>query len=207
MDAKTLIQVGKKLFARYGYRDVSIADIAREVGMSVGSFYNYFESKENFYGAILDAIEDEGIKNANVVVRRLHSPMNKLKAVYRFSTLGLKNNVILRGVMLRDEKFLYPGIAGRSDRLRNHIEGLLREIILEGTSKGVFRTGLYQDPTRMILAIFDTIVVRLEDPTVDVLITDILTLLQRGIRRALRLRRRDERVDRRNRRRTGETHL
>ncbi|MFP4430238.1 MAG: TetR/AcrR family transcriptional regulator [Spirochaetota bacterium] len=207
MDTKTLVQVGKALFARYGYRDVSIADIAREVGMSVGSFYNYFESKEAFYGALLDSIEEEGVKNANVVVRRLHSPMNKLKAVYRFSTLGLKNNVILRGVMLRDEKFLYPGIAGRSDRLRNHIEGLLREIILEGTSKGVFRTGLYQDPARMILAVFDTIVVRLDDPTVDVLIADILTLLQRGLRRALRLRRRDERVDRRNRRRSGETPL
>lgn len=206
MDSKTLIQVGKTLFARYGYRDVSIADLAREVGMSVGSFYNYFESKEKFYGAILDSIEEEGIRNANVVVRRLHSPMNKLKAVYRFSTLGLKNNVILRGVMLRDEKFLYPGIAGRSERLRDHIEALLREIILEGTSKGVFRTGLYQDPARMILTVFDTIVARLDDPNVDVLITDILTLLQRGLRRALRLRRRDERVDRRNRRRSGEAH-
>jgi AcrR family transcriptional regulator len=203
MDTKTLVQVGKALFARYGYRDVSIADIAREVGMSVGSFYNYFESKEKFYGAILDSIEEEGIKNANIVVRRLHSPMNKLKAVYRFSTLGLKNNVILRGVMLRDEKFLFPGIAGRSDRLRSHIEGLVREIILEGTSKGVFRTGLYQDPAKMILAVFDTIVDRLEEPDVDVLIADILTLLQRGLRRALRLRRRDERVDRRNRRRGG----
>ncbi len=207
MDTKTLVKVGKALFARYGYRDVSIADIAREVGMSVGSFYNYFDSKERFYGAILDSIEEEGIKNANVVVRRLHSPMNKLKAVYRFSTLGLKNNVILRGVMLRDEKFLYPGIVGRSDRLRNHIEGLVREIILEGTSKGVFRTGLYQDPAGMILSIFDTIVVRLDNASVDVLIADILTLLQRGLRRALRLRRRDERVDRRNRRRGGETPL
>ncbi len=201
------MSLGQRLFARYGYRDVSIADIAREVGMSVGSFYNYFESKEAFYGAILDAIEEEGIKNANVVVHRLHSPMNKLKAVYRFSTLGLKNNVILRGVMLRDEKYLFPGIAGRSDRLRAHIEGLVREIILEGTSKGVFRTGLYQDPAKMILAIFDTIVVRLEDPGVDVLIADILTLLQRGLRRSLRLRRRDERVDRRNRRRGAEDPL
>ena len=183
---------------------MSIADIAREMGMSVGSFYNYFESKERFYGAILDAIEEEGIRNANLLVRRLHSPMNKLKAVDRFATLGLKNNVILRGVMLRDERFLYPGLSERTETLRTHIEGLLREIIMEGTSKGVFRTGLYQDPAKMILAIFDTIVVRLEDPAVDVLISDVLTLLQRGLRRALRLRRRDERVDRRNRRRGRE---
>jgi hypothetical protein len=56
----------------------------------------------------------------------------------------------------------------------------------------------------MILSIFDTIVVRLDDPDVDILISDVLTLLQRGLRRALRLRRRDERVDRRNRRRNRE---
>ncbi len=201
MNRRTLLDAGRKLFAKYGYKAVSIGDISREVGMSVGSFYNYFESKEAFYGAILDSIEEEGMKNADIVVRRLHSPLNRMKAVYRFATLGLKNNVILRGVMLRDEKYLYPGISGRTERLRPHIEGMLREIIREGTSKGAFRTGLYQDPARMILAIFDTIVVRLEDPTVDLLIADILTLLQRGLRRTLRLRRRDERLDRRNRRR------
>ena len=201
MDRATLLHIGKRLFAKYGYREVSIGDLSREVGMSVGSFYNYFESKELFYTAILDTIEEEGMRNADIIVRRLHSPMNKLKAVYRFATLGLKNNVILRGVMLRDEKFLYPGIAGRTERLRPHIENLVRGIIREGVSKGVFRTGRYQDPARMILTIFDTIVVRLDDPEVDLLIADILTLLQRGLIRALRLRRRDERVDRRNQRR------
>jgi len=189
-----------KHFAESGYRDVSVSDIMLEAGLSVGSFYNYFSSKEEFYGRVLDVIESEGIRKIDRVVMRLRSPINKLKAVYRFTTLGLKQNRILRGVLRRDQRYVYPGLAERERRtgtLRNHVEELLREIIREGTAKNVFRTGLYRDPARLIIAIFDTIVYQIDRDDIDSLLSDMLVFLQRGLRRTLRLRRRDERYDRR----------
>ena len=195
-----LVAIGMKHFAESGYRDVSVSDIMLEAGLSVGSFYNYFSSKEEFYGRVLDVIESEGIRKIDRVVMRLRSPINKLKAVYRFTTLGLKQNRILRGVLRRDQRYVYPGLAGRERRtgtLRNHVEELLREIIREGTAKNVFRTGLYRDPARLIIAIFDTIVYQIDRDDIDSLLSDMLVFLQRGLRRTLRLRRRDERYDRR----------
>ncbi|NBC30793.1 MAG: TetR family transcriptional regulator [Spirochaetes bacterium] len=188
-----------KHFAESGYRDVSVSDIMLEAGLSVGSFYNYFTSKEEFYGRVLDVIESEGIRKIDRVVMRLRSPINKLKAVYRFTTLGLKQNRILRGVLRRDQRYVYPGLAEREQQtgtLRNHVEELLREIIREGTAKNVFRTGLYRDPARLIIAIFDTIVYQIDRDDIDSLLSDMLVFLQRGLRRTLRLRRRDERYDR-----------
>jgi len=197
---KLLVHTGMDLFARYGYRDVSISDISRASGLSVGSFYNYFASKEEFYGKVLDLIEGEGIKKADSVVSRLRSPMNKLKAVYRFVVLGLKQNKILRGVLIREERFLYPGLDARQKDgkgLRSHIEKLLASIMREGMQKGAFRSSLYQDPTAVVISIFDTLLYRTEDVQFERLVDDLLVFLQRGLRRPLRLRRRDERLDRR----------
>ncbi len=41
-----IIKVASKLFSEKGYYTTTIPDIAHELGMSVGNFYNYFESKE-----------------------------------------------------------------------------------------------------------------------------------------------------------------
>lgn len=195
-----LIRSGMELFSRYGYRDVSVEDIVRRAGLSVGTFYKYFRSKEAFYEQILSLIEREGIRKAQQVVARLHSPVNKLKAVYQFVVLGMRKYPILRGVLRGDERFLYPGFDienGAIGTLRHHIEELVAEIIRDGSRRGIFRPGLYEDANRLVMALLDTIIAHLDDPEVEKLSRDMLRLIQRGLRRAIRIRRRDERRDRR----------
>tara|TARA_B100000614_G_scaffold256663_1_gene275607 strand:- start:1100 stop:1750 length:651 start_codon:yes stop_codon:yes gene_type:complete len=195
-----LIRSGMELFSRYGYRDVSVEDIVRKAGLSVGTFYKYFRSKETFYEQILSLIEREGIRKAQQVVERLHSPVNKLKAVYQFIVLGMKRYPILRGVLRGDERYLYPGFdlnEGAVGALRRHIEELVAEIIRDGSRRGVFRPGLYEDAHGLVMALLDTVINHLDDPEVEQLSRDMLRLIQRGLRRVLRLRRRAERLDRR----------
>ncbi|MEX2444377.1 MAG: TetR/AcrR family transcriptional regulator [Alkalispirochaeta sp.] len=195
-----LIRSGMELFSRYGYRDVSVEDIVRRAGLSVGTFYKYFRSKEAYYEQILGLIEREGIRKAQQVVARLHSPVNKLKAVYQFVVLGMRKYPILRGVLSGDERFLYPGFDldnGAIGALRQHIEELVAEIIRDGSRRGIFRPGLYEDANRLVMALLDTMIAHLDDPEVEALSRDMLRLMQRGLRRAIRLRRRDERRDRR----------
>ena len=195
-----LIRSGMELFSRYGYRDVSVEDIVRRAGLSVGTFYKYFRSKESFYEQILSLIEREGIRKAHHAVERLHSPVNKLKAVYQFIVLGMKRYPILRGVLQGDERYLYPGFDvedGAIGALRADIESLVSEIIRDGARRGVFRPGLYENATALVMALLNTIIDSLDDPNVEVLSRDVLRLMQRGLRRAIRLRRRDERLDRR----------
>ena len=116
------------LFSRYGYRDVSVEDIVRSCGLSVGTFYKHFRSKEAFYDQILSLMEREGIRKVEQVIGRLHSPINKLKAVYRFVVLGMRRYPILLGVLRRDERYLYPGIdidSGGFGSLQRRIEALI----------------------------------------------------------------------------------
>ncbi len=197
---KTILEVGKRLFTDYGYRDVNIERISKEAGLSTGSFYNYFPGKESFYAEILDTIEKHGIQEAERIVSRLRSPLNRLKALYRFTTLGIKRSKILRGILTNDEKYIFPGSEERHNRaesLRTHIEKMIGDIIKDGAKKRVFRSGLFKNPKLMVIAIYDTILMHYENENIEELMDDILLLIERGLKRRLRLRHRDERIDRR----------
>ncbi|AHC15349.1 TetR/AcrR family transcriptional regulator [Salinispira pacifica] len=51
-----LIQTGMKLIGSRGYHDIGVADIVRVSGLAVGTFYTYFDSKEQFFSIIIDQI-------------------------------------------------------------------------------------------------------------------------------------------------------
>ena len=201
----TLLKVGERLFARNGYRDVSIQDITNAAGLGMGSFYTYFDSKEEFYSAILDTIEQRGVKEVEKRVNSFRSPLFRLKALFRYATLSLRNNDILRGIYAREKRFTYPGLESRAARgniLFSRIESLIEEILAEGTRKGVFRTSLFRNPKRMLMAIFAAIPLNARDQSSEDLIDDVMMLIERGLKRWLRFRR-QERLDWRARRKTG----
>jgi AcrR family transcriptional regulator len=200
---ETLLKVGERLFAQDGYRDVSIKDITNAAGLGMGSFYTYFGSKEDFYSAILDGIEQRGVRDIEKRVNSFRSPLYRLKALFRYTTLSLRNNDILRGIYGREKRFVYPGLEARATEgstLFKRIETLIEEILAEGTRKGVFRTSLFKNPRRMLIAIFTTLSLNARDQSSDYLMDDVMMLIERGLKRWLRFRR-AERLDLRARRR------
>lgn len=56
-----LFAAAKKLFSEQGFKKTNIASIAREADMAVGSFYRYFQSKEDIFLAVYNA-ENERVK-------------------------------------------------------------------------------------------------------------------------------------------------
>jgi AcrR family transcriptional regulator len=199
-----LLRLGEELFTRHGYKDVSIDMICETAGFATGSFYNYFPSKEAFYARVLGIQETRGIAAADRIVAGLKSPLNQLKALYRFITLGMKRNPLLRGILTRDRRYSFPGWAdhtGSGSALYRHLEELLRRILEDGTRRRVFRPSRYHDPTKMIITVIEAILPFTDAEGSQVLLEDILALLERGIKRTLRLRGWEERKDRVRRRR------
>ena len=197
----TLLKIGERLFARHGYRDVSIRDITSSVGLGMGSFYTYFPSKEVFYSHILDDIEQRGMREVEKRVNAFHSPLFRLKALFRYTILSLRSNVILRGLYAREKRYLYPGAEDRRHQpnaLFVRIEALLGDILAEGTRKGVFRTSLFKNPTGMLISVFSA--VSLNGASSLEMADDVMVLIERGLKRWLRFRR-QERVDMRSGRR------
>ena len=53
-----LLRAASRLFLRNGFVQTSLADIAKEAGLTKGAVYSNFESKEDLFLALLDGNED-----------------------------------------------------------------------------------------------------------------------------------------------------
>jgi AcrR family transcriptional regulator len=54
-----LLEAAKAVFEKDGFLEARISDIAERAGLSHGSFYHYFDSKEQIFREVATAIEDE----------------------------------------------------------------------------------------------------------------------------------------------------
>jgi len=52
-----LVHAARGVFARDGFVDARIADIADQAGVAHGTFYSYFESKEQIFRAVINELE------------------------------------------------------------------------------------------------------------------------------------------------------
>jgi AcrR family transcriptional regulator len=180
------LRIGERLFAEHGYRDVSIKDITASAGLGMGSFYTYFPTKEAFYSDIIDGIEQKGVREVEKRVNSLRSPLFRLKALF----------------YTREKRYMYPGAEERSQKgntLFARVEELLGQILEEGKVRGVFRTSIFRDPKRMLIAIFSAVPLNGGASTSLELADDMMILIERGLKRWLRFRR-EERLDVRARR-------
>lgn len=191
-----LIAVGERLFAQRGYRGVNVKDITEEAGLGTASFYTYFSGKRSLYEWIVDHLERETAAEMERHVESFQSPLNKLKALLRFAFQDFPKTEILRGILAGDRKFGAAGVQTGAF-LFSRMEAVIGKVLAEGTRKGNFRTDVFRGPTRMLMTILRAILASGRmDGSAD-LAADVSLLVERGMKRWLHLRIRDERRDRR----------
>ena len=74
----SLIESGMKLFAEKGYHNTSVQEIVTEAGISKGSFYLYFKSKEEFITKSFHYFHTELTKRIKKVIAENHPPQDSL---------------------------------------------------------------------------------------------------------------------------------
>src|SRR5947199_9429427 len=55
-----LLEAARKVFAEKGYGEATARDIVRETDLATGTFYNYFEDKQDAFMALLDEMGEKG---------------------------------------------------------------------------------------------------------------------------------------------------
>src|SRR5213592_5031135 len=53
-----LLDAAKEIFEENGFLEARISDIAERAGLSHGAFYHYFDSKEQIFREIAEAMDD-----------------------------------------------------------------------------------------------------------------------------------------------------
>ncbi|HXA13044.1 MAG TPA: helix-turn-helix domain-containing protein, partial [Mycobacterium sp.] len=57
-----IMAAAKEVFARKGFHDTTIADIATRAGLAYGLIYWYFDSKDELFHALM-AVEEEALRS------------------------------------------------------------------------------------------------------------------------------------------------
>lgn len=96
-DKKEIIyDCAKELFSAKGFKETNISEITKKAGMAVGTFYNYYPSKEKLF---MDIFLEENAKMKQACFQSLdleQPPMEVVDQMLELNVKGTKSNPILR---------------------------------------------------------------------------------------------------------------
>jgi AcrR family transcriptional regulator len=143
---RDILLAAARVFARDGYVDATLDDVATQMGVTKGVIYYYFRSKEEIFTEIRATAIREAIERLEAIVARGEPPEATLQAAVRdlvchiFDDLDRFANVLNAGSRLSDES------RDVVRTLQRRYERLIRAIVESGITAGAF---VDHDPTLM----------------------------------------------------------
>ncbi len=92
---KRLIDTGTELAGTVGFKKMTIALVARTAGVAVGTFYNFFDSKESFAAEIISESEAKAFSELEKHMKGGRIGFRKFLEIYR-ENFRPQNNVFLQ---------------------------------------------------------------------------------------------------------------
>jgi TetR/AcrR family fatty acid metabolism transcriptional regulator len=139
---EAILRAATHVFARNGYFNSKVADIARVAGVADGTVYLYFKSKEEILRSVFERNTSEAIAEGRDELAKIADPREKLRRIARhhLERLGADRDlaVVFQVELRGSTKFLEEfSAAGLAEYLR-----LIREVFEEGQRAGQFRKDL-----------------------------------------------------------------
>lgn len=123
-----LIEVGRNLFGTYGLKKTSIEDLTKAVGIAQGSFYTFFNSKEELYLEVMDregeVIKEKLLREDNIKELTREKLKNFFNKVYEV----VSSNPIIRQMFFEEEvDILVRKIP--PERMKEYNKRLMRDLL------------------------------------------------------------------------------
>lgn len=139
---EAILRAATQVFARNGYFNSKVADIARVAGVADGTVYLYFKSKEEILHSIFDRSMESAILEGRKQLKTITDPREKLRRIanLHLERLGAERDlaVVFQVELRSSTKFMEEfSAAGFAEYL-----GLIRATFEEGQRAGVFRKDL-----------------------------------------------------------------
>ncbi|MEN6588401.1 MAG: TetR/AcrR family transcriptional regulator [Proteiniphilum sp.] len=136
---KNLIDVARQLFAKKGFENTTMNDIAEASQRGRRTLYTYFSSKNDIYKAVIESELDVLYGKLEEVVRR-NMPADEKLILLAFTRLGAIKEVVTRNGTLRADFFrdiwTVENVRKEFDKKEIHY---LETIIQDGCEKGIFQ--------------------------------------------------------------------
>lgn len=137
-----ILRAAIKVFAKKGYFNSKVADIAKEAGIADGTVYLYFKGKEEILHSIFNRAMEEFIDDGRKKLSQISSAEEKLRRIAKLHLerlgtdreLAIVFQVELRGSTKFMREFSAAGFADYLD--------VIRRTIAEGQASGELRSDI-----------------------------------------------------------------
>lgn len=149
-----IMNIAQSLFYQKGYTNTSVNLIIETIGISKGTFYHYFKSKEDLLDSITQEFTDQILERINPIVNdNSLNAIEKLNQFYRLSGMYKADNFSLLQTLIKifiDDANL---ILRDKIKLKSYLRTapIFTQILTQGKKEGVFDISHPKETAQMIL--------------------------------------------------------
>ncbi len=139
MKEKQIVDAARKLFYKFGFKKVSMDEIAREAGVTKKTVYTYFSSKEELFKYFIQ----EELDNMKKIVEDIEKEnLDFFEAVHQiiFQLIKYKNKRQFFKLMTNEAEVLKSSIASKSlNLIDEQIQSYIYDIVKNAMDKGYIK--------------------------------------------------------------------
>jgi AcrR family transcriptional regulator len=138
---KQILEAAITEFARHGFHQTRMEDIARQSGLSKGAIYLYYQSKDAIIAALLRTLFAWELRGARAIMEGEGTATDRLLAITRMFADELDRMAVAMPIFLE-----FYAVALRQASVREHIARMYEDfrvpiatLVREGIERGEFR--------------------------------------------------------------------
>jgi AcrR family transcriptional regulator len=138
-----IVEAAMNLIASRGLKGLSMAALAKRIGLVPSATYRHFKGKEEVLDRILNFIKERLLANIRITCEETSKPMERLQRILKRHVETLRENRAIPRVIFTEDVF--TGNPKRKNRVYGIINGYLdglNEIIREGQENGQIRSDM-----------------------------------------------------------------
>ena len=181
---QSLKQAAYNVFSNKGYKATAISEVAKQAGMAVGSFYNYYESKEEIF---LDVYIEENNRIRQVIMNDIDWEGDVVELIGQL--FGQSRSLISSNKILAE--WYNPAISNELHSYYSSEEGKasnpFHQFLIETFTKRMLKEGYSQEKIQEVLEVYhlfyyiDMNITEKDVPNVNQTIETLATYFVKGL--------------------------
>jgi AcrR family transcriptional regulator len=145
-----IMNTSEMLFSEKGFRNVAVSDIVKKVGVAQGTFYYYFESKEDLLNQTLERQLDGITQTMNSIAAASEmDALQKLQSMLKLVLLsGLGKQNMTEHLDNNKDNDIHNKL---KEKFHNRFYPVLLAVIEQGIKEGYFVVDSYKEVTQILL--------------------------------------------------------
>ena len=149
---KMLLKIAYDMFLTNGYENTSVDEIIEKAQIAKGTYYYYFQSKEQMLEEVIDMMIDNETKMAEQIIKTDISVPQKIVGILT-SMKPTEEEQPIKNTLFQEENVLMHHKVRK--KLIDTLTPLLSEVIKEGVNEGIFKCDNIPERVKMLLIISD----------------------------------------------------